>query len=303
MRSKQPKRLEVATDLLKSFGGSKTVRKRSKSVQEEPGKIPLLVGGDAFVPPGLQSQNTAPLPQSTFASPSMSSSFPQQSFGSPSIQPPFPYPPFIPQYAHYYPPQPLPPPPQQMIPAYRVYDPIQDTVSNTNNDHTAAINATHEDLDRLKKVDAHFRKVSMDQTKTKPGDVNKEKEEPKATAGIQKHVCANCGNLRSRMYHHKNPIKPGETPTPSYCGKCQKDDTSCSESETERESRKKAKEEKAKNDSAKEGKPKKEKVKRDSKQVICLMPSIGCDVFANPAAANCGKFKRIRDCQAAQNPC
>lgn len=47
---------------------------------------------------------------------------------------------------------------------------------------------------------------------------------------ITKHICVNCGRLRSRKYHHENPIKPGEVPTPAFCAKCQKDVTSTEDS-------------------------------------------------------------------------
>ncbi len=43
---------------------------------------------------------------------------------------------------------------------------------------------------------------------------------------ISKHVCGKCGNVRSAKYHYHNPIKPGEVPSISFCGKCQKEETS-----------------------------------------------------------------------------
>lgn len=49
---------------------------------------------------------------------------------------------------------------------------------------------------------------------------------------VTKHVCAECGKLRSRKYQHENPLKPGETPPPAFCKKCQKDVTSTEESDT-----------------------------------------------------------------------
>ena len=48
---------------------------------------------------------------------------------------------------------------------------------------------------------------------------------------VTKHVCAECGRLRSRKYQQENPLKPGETPTPAFCKKCQKDVTSTEESD------------------------------------------------------------------------
>jgi hypothetical protein len=49
---------------------------------------------------------------------------------------------------------------------------------------------------------------------------------------VTKHVCAECGRLRSRKYQHENPLRPGESPTPSFCKKCQRDVTSTEESDT-----------------------------------------------------------------------
>lgn len=48
---------------------------------------------------------------------------------------------------------------------------------------------------------------------------------------VTKHVCAECGRLRSRKYQQENPLKPGETPTPAFCKKCQRDVTSTEESD------------------------------------------------------------------------
>jgi hypothetical protein len=48
---------------------------------------------------------------------------------------------------------------------------------------------------------------------------------------VTRHVCAECGRLRSRKYQQENPLKPGETPTPAFCRKCQKDVTSTEESD------------------------------------------------------------------------
>jgi hypothetical protein len=49
---------------------------------------------------------------------------------------------------------------------------------------------------------------------------------------VTKHVCAECGKLRSRKYQHENPLKSGETPFPAFCKKCQKDVTSTEESDS-----------------------------------------------------------------------
>ncbi|KAI9746102.1 MAG: hypothetical protein M1818_000783 [Claussenomyces sp. TS43310] len=39
-------------------------------------------------------------------------------------------------------------------------------------------------------------------------------------------LCAGCGRVRSRKYQHEHPLKSGETHPPSFCRKCQKQDTS-----------------------------------------------------------------------------
>ena len=44
----------------------------------------------------------------------------------------------------------------------------------------------------------------------------------RTTITMTRHVCANCGRIRSRKYHHEHPIKPGEVPEPAFCRKCQK---------------------------------------------------------------------------------
>lgn len=50
------------------------------------------------------------------------------------------------------------------------------------------------------------------------------------------HMCAQCGNPRSRKYQAKNPLKTGEVPPVSYCGKCQKEVTSSEDSDASIES-------------------------------------------------------------------
>ena len=73
--------------------------------------------------------------------------------------------------------------------------------------------------------------------------------EVKTTVTIIKHICANCGNVRSSRYQYENPIKPGETQLPAYCRKCQRyaSSTSCSnDSEDEREERQAKKQKKYK---------------------------------------------------------
>jgi hypothetical protein len=107
---------------------------------------------------------------------------------------------------------------------------------------------TEKDLDQLKRIDAHFNKV-LGKPASRESMGHKEKpvekvEEAKTTITITKHVCANCGRLRSKKYHHDHPIKDGKQPAPAFCKKCQRDasSTSCSSrGSTVREKKRKSK--------------------------------------------------------------
>lgn len=57
---------------------------------------------------------------------------------------------------------------------------------------------------------------------TKPEVKQSTKEDTKSSVP----KCAGCGKERSRRFQHNNPIKDGETPPPSFCRKCQRQDTS-----------------------------------------------------------------------------
>ncbi|OAF54878.2 hypothetical protein VC83_08610 [Pseudogymnoascus destructans] len=74
----------------------------------------------------------------------------------------------------------------------------------------------------LKKSRRHYRKVQREKHIKK---VVYEKDLFPAT-----HICAQCGNPRSRKYQATHPINAGETPPVSYCGKCQKQVTSSEDS-------------------------------------------------------------------------
>ncbi|KFZ05461.1 hypothetical protein V501_08329 [Pseudogymnoascus sp. VKM F-4519 (FW-2642)] len=74
----------------------------------------------------------------------------------------------------------------------------------------------------LKKSKRHYRKVQREKHIKK---VVYEKDLFPAT-----HICAQCGNPRSRKYQATHPINAGETPPVSYCGKCQKEVTSSEDS-------------------------------------------------------------------------
>ncbi|KAL5347132.1 hypothetical protein ACLOAV_007439 [Pseudogymnoascus australis] len=69
----------------------------------------------------------------------------------------------------------------------------------------------------------HYRKVQREKNIKK---VVYEKDLFPAT-----HVCAQCGNPRSRKYQATHPINAGEVPPVSYCGKCQKEVTSSEDSD------------------------------------------------------------------------
>ncbi len=90
---------------------------------------------------------------------------------------------------------------------------------------------TEKDLKRLKQIDAHFYKTLAAEQPPAP-----KATEVKTTITIIKHICANCGRVRSPRYQHDNPIKPGDTPAPAFCRKCQRnaESTTCSESEDEK---------------------------------------------------------------------
>jgi hypothetical protein len=38
---------------------------------------------------------------------------------------------------------------------------------------------------------------------------------------VTRHICANCGNLRSKRYQVEHPLEPGETAPVSFCKKCE----------------------------------------------------------------------------------
>ena len=88
---------------------------------------------------------------------------------------------------------------------------------------------TQQDLEALRQIDGHYNlhKHSSDPAlKSKTQLVTS-----RTTITITKHICAQCGRLRSRQYHRDNPIIHGVEPTPAFCRKCQRDAsvTTCSE--------------------------------------------------------------------------
>ena len=104
-------------------------------------------------------------------------------------------------------------------------------------------NLTQADLDQLRQFDKHFKQnvkdITQGHTSTQQGSMT---NASRTTITIIKHICANCGKLRSSSYHNTHPIKPGDEPIPSFCRKCQKEASSTSESDSsdERTKRKRA---------------------------------------------------------------
>jgi hypothetical protein len=97
--------------------------------------------------------------------------------------------------------------------------------------------ATDEELADLARIDAHFRSISGEKPQQKLSDSTKENKSQEnvitkttTTITITKHICAKCHRVRSTSFHRKNPIKPGETPAPAYCRKCQRDASQTSSS-------------------------------------------------------------------------
>lgn len=225
-RDKREKTADIAVDLLGEAFGPKTriIRRRSKSLEREKG--PLLIDGVTYVP-----QLPSPI---TYSAP-----LPQQGFQA--IAPMPPYGPL--QYTQPYPLLHYPGPVQ----SYRVEHPK----SEPRPQPRAELKPTKEDFAKLVDMDEHFHKKSEEALKElSPLTQPQEKEKvvaTKTTITIVKHVCANCGRLRSRKYHQEHPIKEGDVPEAAFCRKCQRNASSTSESsDDEREELKRKKKEKKK---------------------------------------------------------
>jgi len=85
-------------------------------------------------------------------------------------------------------------------------------------------NPSQRDVDQLQQLQAHFNKMfpAGSPTHGHQGKV----EVTKTTVTITKHICAGCGRIRSKKYHHDHPLKEGEKPEADFCRKCQKDSSS-----------------------------------------------------------------------------
>ncbi|CZR54240.1 uncharacterized protein PAC_04123 [Phialocephala subalpina] len=233
-REKREKNADVALDLLGEVFGpnprTRIIRKRSKSITETKG--PLLINGIPYVPqlPPPVPPNTAPIPQQGFI----------------AIPPPV----IPPQYSLPYPPQ-LPPlyPPQYPLPHHAVQGQrflVQPPPPPPPTQTQVQPKPTKQDLEQLVEMDSHFSKEHEKNKKSTSSvsvqDGSEKVVESKTAVTIVKHICAHCGNLRSRKYHHEHPIKPGEIPAPDFCRKCQRDASSRSESsDSDREDRRKEK--------------------------------------------------------------
>jgi len=124
---------------------------------------------------------------------------------------------------------------------------------------------TEKEKEQLKIFDAHFNKTvkpkavrvtsaSSEQSQEKTQDKLQEKAQENVTEetttkvkiAITRHVCGDCGRLRSRKYHHDHPLKPGEIPEVTFCRKCQKNASSTSESSETEDAHKSKKKRKSK---------------------------------------------------------
>jgi hypothetical protein len=229
-RQKTPKAADIAIDLLgEAFGGRATVpRKRSKSLERP--KTPLLIAGSPYVPQP-QLTYSAPIPQQAF--PQLSPTIPMLQYQYPYPNPQLYSPNMLPmsQYPTQYPPRcPQPEPQRYTVPPSK---------------------PTEKDFEQLKHIDAHYNEINTEKPKRISAGsasgkttqenpmikINKtvpEDSATKTTITITKHVCANCGRLRSRKYHHEHLIKVGDTPDPAFCRKCQKDVSSTNASDDDK---------------------------------------------------------------------
>lgn len=226
-RDKRPGKAgqQVALDLLGEVFGSKTTRRvphqdtqsfeKQASQSQNHLPSPLLIGGIPYIPAGIQ-----------------------QSLG---------YSPLVPQQGF----QPFAPPNMVTMPQYPTpqYTQAPYPTLQTPTTPTFAMPNPHmpppfaRDIEQLKRIDAHFNNTVLggqhprvtSASRESSFESRKDEEMTKTTIRITKHVCANCGRLRSRRYHHKHPLKPGEQPAPEFCGKCQKEASSTSESDSNKE--------------------------------------------------------------------
>ncbi|KAN0098843.1 hypothetical protein V8E51_014506 [Hyaloscypha variabilis] len=98
-------------------------------------------------------------------------------------------------------------------------------------------NPSQQDLNQLQQMQAHFGRMYPLAAQNNPQ--NGRVEITSSTITITKHICAGCGRIRSKKYHHDHPLKEGEKPEPDFCRKCQKDSSSTDSDGSGRENKKK----------------------------------------------------------------
>jgi hypothetical protein len=205
-----------AIDLIGEAFGITPVRKRATSTSEAPKR--LVIGGVEYVP-GPAPPHTAPISQQPF---------PQYSYAPGQIQQP-----------------------AGALPYGQYQQPLI---------YSAPPNVpelTPHNIERLQAINTHFNQHVAPTLGKQVSNLSEQSAKAeishKTTVTITKHICANCGRLRSRKYQRDHPISPGKEPTPEFCGKCQRD-VSCTESsdsETDLKKRKKKMEKKEKKEELK----------------------------------------------------
>lgn len=140
--------------------------------------------------------------------------------------------------------------PQQQVPAPYTTPLPQQTFSTQNLMHYPPqptfmlSNPSQQDLNQLHQMQAHFSRMNGPGA---PNNLHNGKVEVTSTTiTITKHICAGCGRIRSKKYHHNHPIKQGEKPEPDFCRRCQKDSSSTDSEGESQDVKKKAKEAKHK---------------------------------------------------------
>lgn len=212
-RDKRPGRPAGSTiDLLGSaFGLNTRIIRRARSLESLPSPTaPLMIAGVPYAPPQQQLTYSTPLVQNGFQPQPPPNMYPIQQH---------------PQTTHFMQPSQY----QQPVPSIQ---PMQQEPKRYRVEAQAA--PSKDDIEDLKNIHAHFTAAASEDKKTHKRvdsavlwDTNGSMAS-KTTVTVAKHICANCGRIRSRKYHHQNPIKPGESPTPAFCRKCQRDASSTS---------------------------------------------------------------------------
>ncbi|CZT45727.1 uncharacterized protein RSE6_06062 [Rhynchosporium secalis] len=292
-RKKVPKTINPVQDLMgEAFGGNRAVivRRRSRSLERPVTRV--ILGGNPAAQP-QQITHSAPLLQQAFpnAMPPMAH--------CPHHHPPL----WSPQFHPYFQFQPMPQPfqhpmqhPVQFPPqGLRLYIPQQPPAPPP---LFVQQSPTEKEKEQLKAFDSHFNQTvrpystrlasasseeSQEKQKKKPqGKASEKVVEIAAEIGavkvdiaVTKHICGECGRLRSRKYHHEHPLKPGEVPEIAFCRKCQKYATSTSESSDTEFVGVKSRKEKKDKEGRKGQKEKKARSSADDKDRASELPEAG----------------------------